>query len=120
MGVGGDMDQDSLSPLIEFIGRRFEEVDRRFEGIDERISDTRRHFDVVAEAMRGQIQLVAERVSNVEQGLQRFKEEVSAEFAEVKSMIRFSYAELDRRIQVLERGFVSLEERLGRLESRTT
>jgi hypothetical protein len=34
--------------------------------------------------MQDQVRLVAEGVSNVEQGLQRFKEEVAAEFAEVK------------------------------------
>ena len=120
------MDQEGLAPLRDFIGRKFDEVDRRFDAIDRRfdatdtkIADTRRHFDVVAEAMQDQVRLVAEGVSNVEQGLQRFKEGVAAEFAEVKSMIRFSYAELDRRIQFLERSYASLEERVGRLESRT-
>ena len=127
MCVGEEvMDQEGLAPLIDFIGRKFDEVDRRFDAIDRRfdatdtkIADTRRHFDVVAEAMQDQVRLVAEGVSNIEQGLQRFKEEVAAEFAEVKSMIRFSYAELDRRIQFLERSYASLEERVGRLESRT-
>jgi hypothetical protein len=118
------MTNDEYREMIEFLGRKFDEVDTRFDAIDRRfdvtdakITDTRRHFDVVAEAMRDQVRLVAEGVSNVEQGLQRFKEEVGAEFAEVKSMIRFSYAELDRRIQLLERSYVSLEERVGRLES---
>ena len=99
------MEQESLAPLIEFIGKKFDQVDQRFEGMDRRLdqmatkdevrtqqTETRRHFDVVAEGLRSQIQLVAEGVSVVDQRLDRFQRKVEEEFAETRAAIRFSYA----------------------------
>ncbi len=37
---------------------------------------------------------------------------------ELGVMIRFSYAELDRRIRTLEEGFATLQERVARVETR--
>jgi len=50
--------------------------------------------------------------------LNQFREEVAGEFKEMKSMVRISYAELDRRIQELESNYAALNERVGRLEAR--
>ena len=132
------MEQESLAPLIEFIGKKFDAVDARFEAVDRRLdqmatkeelrtqqAETRRHFDVVAERMQSQIQAVAEgvagatqRLGQVEQRLDRFERKVEDEFAETRAAIRFSYAQLERRIQELESNYVALNERVGRLESR--
>jgi predicted RNase H-like nuclease (RuvC/YqgF family) len=125
------MEQENLAPLIEFIGKKFDQADQRFEAIDRRFeevatkgevraqqAETRRHFDVVAEGLRGQMQLLAEGVATLDQKLNRFREEVAGEFQEMKSMIRFSYAELDRRIQELESNYATLNERVVRLEAR--
>ena len=125
------MDQENLAPLIEFIGEKFDRVDQRFEAIDRRFeevatkgevraqqAETRRHFDVVAEGLRGQMQLLAEGVATLDEKLNRFREEVAGEFKEMKSMVRISYAELDRRIQELESNYAALNERVGRLEAR--
>ena len=91
------MDEEELAPLIEFIGKKFDQVDQRFEGMDRRLdqmatkdevraqqAETRRHFDVVAEGLRSQIQLVAEGVSAVDQRLDRFQRKVEEEFAETR------------------------------------
>ena len=125
------MEQENLAPLIEFIGKKFDQVDQRFEAIDRRLeqvatkeevraqqAETRRHFEVVAEGLRGQMQLLAEGVATLDQKLNRFREEVAGEFQEMKSMIRFSYAELDRRITTLEQGLAAVQERLARVEAR--
>lgn len=84
-------------------------------------AETRRHFDVIAEGLRSDIRLVAEGVaamtSAMTAGMQEFRSEVKDEFTEVRSMIRLSYAELDRRLQTVERALVTLEERVQRLES---
>ena len=104
-----------------------------------------RHFDVVAEGLRSEIRSVAEghgilvdgqkflaeRVKGLDSGLQNlavgltglgdelraFRAEVSVEFSELRSMVKFSYAELDRRIRTLEGAIVSLTDRMDRLEA---
>ena len=100
------------------IDRRFEEVATKGEVCAQQ-AETRRHFDVVAEGLRGQMQLVAEGVATLDEKLNRFREEVAGEFKEMKSMVRISYAELDRRIQEHENNYAALSERVGRLEART-
>lgn len=76
-----------------------------------------RQLGVTVEALRTQIQTVAEGVATVDEKLERFRQEVSEEFDEVKSMIKFSYAELDRRINQLETRTRDIEARVGRLEA---
>ena len=85
------------------------------------LDDNRRHFDVVAEQMAVQVRLVAEgvtalaeRFDRVEQNL---REEILRSQRELSAMIRFSYAELDLRIQSLETRQHDTEERLRRLEA---
>ncbi len=124
--------------LIEFLNRRFTEVDARFDAVDRRFTEvdarldematkqelreqqaeTRRHFEVVAEGLRSEIRQVAEGVLSVDEKLGRFRQEVQAEFDEIKAMIKFSYAELDRRVRTLEEAVVSLRGRMERLEAR--
>ena len=130
----GAREEESLAPLIEFIGKKFDQVDQRFEGIDRRLdqvatkeelgsqlAETRRHFEVVAERMQSQVRLVAEGVAEMSQRLDRRTAEITAkieqESAETRAMIRFSYVQIERRIQELEGNYASLSERVERLES---
>ena len=85
------------------------------------LDENRRHFDVVAEQMTARVQLVAEgvmalaeRVDRVERNL---REENLGAQRELSAMIRFSYAELERRIQTLEGRQLEMEDRLRRLEA---
>jgi hypothetical protein len=76
--------------------------------------ETRRLSNVTAEGLRQEIRLVAESVLKVDEKLDRTAEEIRSEmrhgFSETQAMIKFSYAELDRRVS-------SLEERVDRLEA---
>ncbi len=63
------------------------------------MNTVKRHFDVVGEGLRAEIRLLAE-------GLQGLREETTAEFksvrdgiSETRTMIRLSFADLDRRIR---------------------
>lgn len=89
---------------------------------NEQMEEIKRHFGVVAEGLEHKIQLVAEGVTNLDEKLDRemdsLRHEMRTEFAEVKSMIKFSYTELDRRIRVLEEDSLALKTRVARLESR--
>lgn len=82
-------------------------------------AQTRRHFDVVAERLRHEIQTVAEGVVANTERIERFSIDMKAEFSDVRSMIKFSHSELDRRITTLEGGFSELKTRVERLESST-
>jgi chromosome segregation ATPase len=122
------MDQDSLAPLIEFIGKKFDEVDHRLDQMvtrEERqsqLAETRRHFNGVAERMESQVRLVAEGVAGVSERLERRFQEVTAkieeEAEETRAMIRVSYAQLDGRIRSLEGEFASLAKRVEQIEAR--
>ena len=89
------------------------------EGVDA----IKRHFDVVAEAVRSDVQAVAEGVSlladqvrsletrfdgleqrfdGLEQRFDGLQHEVQAGFTETRALMRVSYAELDRRLRKLE------------------
>lgn len=100
------MDRELISYLDNRLNRHSEEL--------------RRHFGVVAEELKSMIQLVAEGVVTVDEKLERFRQENSAEHDEIKSMIKFSYAELDRRIVQLEASTRNLEARVARLETART
>jgi len=80
------------------------------------VEEIKRYFGVVAEGLRSDIRQVTEGVANVDEKLERFRQEVQEEFKEVKSMIKFSYAELDRRINTVESEVTSLRNRVERLE----
>jgi phage shock protein A len=111
-GTGGFiMPNDEYRELIEFIGRRFDDVDQRFEQVDRRFEqvdrrfeqvatkdealalqkETRRHFDVVAERMQSQIQVVAEGVTGIAERLDRFERKTEEGYSDIRAAIHFSY-----------------------------
>lgn len=85
------------------------------------LDENRRHFDVVAERMGSQVQLIAGGVSSLSDRLDRveqnLREDILRAQRELSAMVKFSYAELDRKVQSLEHRHVELEERVRRLEA---
>lgn len=85
-------------------------------------AETRRHFDVTAEALRKDIRAVTEGVAGVDEKLdrdvERLEEKIDRGFAETQAMIKFSHAELDRRVRALEGSQRTLEESLTNLQAR--
>ena len=106
----------------DFLDRKFNAVDEKFAGIDQKFDETKRYFGVVAEGLRSEIQQVAEGVVNLDEKLDReltaLRQEMRTEFSEVKSMVKFSYTELDRRMMAIESEVTSLKSRMDRLEAR--
>jgi chromosome segregation ATPase len=84
----------------------------------ETTDEIKRHFNVVAEALRSEIRTVAEAQLATNERLDRIEARMAEEFAEVRAMIRLSFGELDRRISSLEADVSSLRARLERLEGR--
>jgi predicted nucleic acid-binding Zn-ribbon protein len=80
--------------------------------------ETRRHFDVVAEDLRNDVKAVAEGVLANTQQIDSLRSEMDEQFSEVKSMIKFSHAELDRRVRTLEETQRKLEDAVSDLQAR--
>jgi hypothetical protein len=97
------------------------------------------HLDVVAESLRSEIRMVAEGVATNTDRIDQFREETRTQFAELfrfrddmyafrsetrqdfvelRSMIKLSYAELERRLASLEEGYGDLKTRMERVEAR--
>lgn len=125
------MTNDEYGQLIEFLGRKFTDVDARLDRVatkdelEAKLGETRRHMGVLVEAVRDDVRQLAEGLNETNRGLaetnqrlDRFQRKVEEEFAETRAAIRFSYAQLERRIQELEGNYASLNARLAPLDSR--
>jgi len=139
------MTEDEIQRLGTMLDAKLSGLERRVEetlsGFDGRVDDLHRHFDTVAENLLGQIQQVTEgvvlvnerldrvetwiegvdtRLDRVESRLDVFEQHTTAEFGEVKSMIRLSYAELERRLGTLESTVLDLAHRVEALERQSS
>lgn len=83
----------------------------------EQIEEIKRHFGVVAEALRSDLQQVAEGHSIVRREIQGLREDVRDEFREMRALIRLSFSQLDQRIGTLESELTALKARMDRLEA---
>jgi ubiquinone biosynthesis protein UbiJ len=81
--------------------------------------EIKRHFNVVAEALRSDVRAVADAVTATNERLDRLEAKLAEELGEIKAMIRLSFGQLDQRIRTLEEDMASLRARLDRLEART-
>jgi len=80
------------------------ETRRHFDETAERLASTTRHqFEVSTEAIKHDIRLVAEGVATLGERLSReigrLDEKVDQGFANTQAMIRFSHAELEKRVR---------------------
>lgn len=99
------------------------ETRRLFSETVERIATENRHFFAAgAEGLRHEIQLVAEGVAATREQLVRtaadHAERIERVGAETQAMIKFSHADLDRRMRTLEEVQRTLEDALSDLQSR--
>lgn len=92
-------------------------IDQRFRGIDEKFEDAKRYFGVVAEGLRSEVQQVTEGHQIILDGQTRIVGRIELAERELGAMIRFSYAELDRRIRALEEDTLTLKTRVDRIEA---
>jgi uncharacterized protein YceH (UPF0502 family) len=124
------MDED-LKTLIENTAaetrRHYDETaaeTRRY--VELTAAETRRHFEIVAEGLETKIDTVAEgviaaneRIERLDAKVDRLAVDMANEFNDVRSMIKFSHHELDRRVRALEDVVTDLQARVERLESST-
>jgi len=87
-----------IAALRDEMNQRFEKVDERFE----RVEVTVHHTQITVEAMRGDVQLLAEGVIGQDEKLQAHSGQVTFRLDEIKAMVGPCYRSLDRRVQQLE------------------
>ena len=80
-------------------------------------------FHVISEDVISQVKLVAEGVGNVNEKLDRTRQELKSEIQEARqevlAAIKFSYAELDKRLTILENEYLELKRRVEKIEGRS-
>ena len=129
-----DQHFEQMDKRFERVDQRFEQNDQRFEKIDKRIDGLDKkvdqfkeeiihRFHVISEDIISQVKLVAEGVVNLDDKFTReiaiFRKENEQAHEEIKAMIKFSYAELDRRISTLETEVQELKRRVDQIERRS-
>jgi hypothetical protein len=81
-------------------------------------------FHIISEDLRSDVKQVAEGVVTVnaklDRGHQELRREIQETRQEVLAAIKFSFAELDRRLTTLEKEFLELRNRVDRMESRSS
>jgi hypothetical protein len=83
--------------------------------------DLKRLIETQAERTHKKLEAIAEALATLGEELrgeiERVEEKVDRGFGETQAMIKFSHAELDRRVRVLEKLLSDLEARIERLEA---
>jgi predicted nucleic acid-binding Zn-ribbon protein len=83
----------------------------------EQVEEIKRYFGVIAEALRSDLQQVAEGHATIRHEIQELRHEVRDEFKEMRALLRLSFSQLDQRITTLESELSGLKGRIERLES---
>ena len=99
-----EFSEKNLDPKFTKIDQRFEQMDQRMDGLDKKVDQFKdeiiQRFHVISEDVISQVKLVAEGVINLDEKFTRemsiFRKENEQAHEEIKAMIKFSYAELDR------------------------
>jgi predicted RNase H-like nuclease (RuvC/YqgF family) len=105
--------KEFLELLDEFSEKNLDPKFREFR------EDIIHRFHVISEDVISKVQLVAEGVANLNEKLDRHIDENKREHKEILAAIKFSYAELDKRITVLETEMQDLKRRVDTLERRS-
>lgn len=109
------MIDDDLKRLIETSGA---ETRRHFDVVAEalrdevraEVNDVKHHFDVFAERVDKKVDLLAETMSLLDEKLERFRTDVNnrfdavdMRFTDTQDLVKYSYTVIDRRVSALER-----------------
>ena len=84
---------------------------------DAQVEEIKRHFGVVAEALRNDIRQIAEDHSGIRHELQEIRDEFRDEFKEMRALMRLSFSQLDQRIRTPETDISTLKARMDRFET---
>ena len=106
-GLGTRMDH--LETKVDRLETKVDALDARMDSLETKVD----HLETKVDALDS-------RMDHLETKLDGFIVETRTNFEEVRASIKFSYAELDRRLTFLESGFKDLSSRMASLEGRQT
>ena len=113
----------TLNPKFMQIDQRFERVDEKMSALEQRVDQSKgemiHQFHIISENVISQVKLVAEGVMNLDGKFTREMGTLRKNDEEIMAMLKFSYAELDKRIDTLETEVRELKRRLDRIEQRS-
>ena len=95
---------------------KFSRMDTQFGEFKE---DIIHQFHVISEDVISKVKLVAKGVASLNEKLDRHIDEDKREHRDILAAIKFSYAELDRRITTLEAEMQDLKRRMDKIERRS-
>ena len=98
---------DGLGTRMDSLETKVDRLDTRMDGLDTRMD----HLETKVDRLET-------KVDGLDHKLDNFIVETRTNFEEVRASIKFSYAELDRRLTFLESGFKDLSSRMASLEGR--
>lgn len=94
---------------------RIDRVEVRISGFEEKIEG----LDVKVGVLDSKVGALGEQVAALDEKIDDLSANMAREFNDVRSMIKFSHHELDRRVRTLEETVSDLQTRVERLESST-
>ncbi|MGC8724285.1 MAG: hypothetical protein ACP5VF_10525 [Acidobacteriota bacterium] len=119
---------DHLDTRMEVLETKVDHLDTRMDALETKVDhlDTRMdvletkvdHLEIKVDHLDTRMDGVETRLDSIETKLDDFIVETRTNFEEVRASIKFSYAELDRRITFLEAGFKDLAARVASIETR--
>jgi uncharacterized protein with HEPN domain len=117
----------NLDPKFQKIDAEFEKIDERFERIDSKFVEFKKEivheFHIISEGVINKLQLVGEGLINLDEKFSRRMDDLERKNEEqhrdILAAVKFSYAELDKRITTLESEVKDLKLRMDKIERRS-
>jgi uncharacterized small protein (DUF1192 family) len=107
---------DQVKLVAEGVATVNEELERTRKELKEEIDNKTRPIAQAVIELNGRVGALAGKVDRIHQEL---KTEIQETRQEILAAVKFSYAELDRRITTLEKEFLELKHRVEKIETRS-
>jgi len=107
---------DQVKQVAEGVANVNEKLDRRFNELKAEIDNKTQPIAQAVLELSGKVVALDGKVDSIHQEL---KTEIQGTRQEVLAAVKFSYAELDRRITTLEKEFLELKHRVEKIETRS-
>jgi DNA repair exonuclease SbcCD ATPase subunit len=107
---------DEVKQVAEGVANVNEKLDRRFNELKAEIENKTQPIAQAVLELSGKVVALDGKVDKIHQEL---KAEIQETKQEVLAAVKFSYAELDKRLTTLEKEFLELKMRVEKIESRS-
>ncbi|MGA9750817.1 MAG: hypothetical protein WBS54_03415 [Acidobacteriota bacterium] len=111
---GLDAKVDRLDTKVDHLETRMDSLETKVDHLDTKVD----HLETRMDGLETKVDHLETRMDGFEAKLDDFIVETRTNFEEVRASIKFSYAELDRRITFLEAGLRELSARVATIETR--